>query len=76
MLPPGFTTRRISATPFAEIGHEEDHQRHHRGIEGRVRIGQALCVADPELGRRVGGQAGAGEGELFGRGIDALHRGR
>ena len=40
-MPPGQTTRAISATPLAGSGHEEDHQRHDRCVE-RV-VGERQC---------------------------------
>ena len=71
-MPPGRTTRAISATPLARIGNEEDHQRHDGGIETAVGEGELHRAAIAEFRHPCRGPA-ACEGQLRLGWVDPLH---
>ncbi len=76
MLPPGRTTRRISASSLPRMRHHRGHEHRHRDVERGIReigrlgvhLAQRLDVGDAEfgdplfrLGQHFGGQVDAGD---------------
>jgi hypothetical protein len=73
-MPPGRTTRAISATPLAGSGTKKNHQRHHGGIEAVLRKGKRHGVAFLES-REARRRSCARKCELPWRRINRCHRG-